>query len=87
MRELGIDLTDHCPQLLLPELAGQADVVVTMGGGDECPFIPGKRYLDWELKGPKGRPVEEVRATRDEIARRVKELLADLDGARGLASG
>ena len=59
MRELGIDLTDHCPQLLLPELAGQADVVVTMGGGDECPFIPGKRYLDWELKGPKGRPVEE----------------------------
>ena len=87
MGELGIDLTDHRPQLLTRELAGQADVVVTMGCGDECPFIPGKRYLDWELEDPKGRPVEEVRATRDEIARRVKELLGDLDGARGLTSG
>ena len=58
-----------------------------MGGGDECPFIAGKRYRDWELEDPKGRPVEEVRATRDEIARRVEELLADLDGARGLTSG
>jgi arsenate reductase len=87
MRELGIDLTGHRPQLLTRELAGQADVVVTMGCGDECPFIPGKRYLDWELEDPKGRPVEEVRATRDEIARRVEELLADLDGARGLTSG
>ena len=87
MRELGIDLTDHRPQLLTRELAGQADVVVTMGCGDECPFIPGKRYLDWELEDPKGRPVEEVRATRDEIARRVQDLLADLDGARSLTSG
>ena len=87
MGELGIDLTDHRPQLLTRELAGQADVMVTMGCGDECPFIPGKRYLDWELEDPKGRPVEEVRATRDEIARRVKELLGDLDGARGLTSG
>ena len=87
MRELGIDLTDHRPQLLTRELAGQADVVVTMGCGDECPFIPGKRYLDWELEDPKGRPVEEVRATRDEIARRVEELLADLDGAGSLTSG
>ena len=87
MRELGIDLTGHRPQLLTRELAGRADVVVTMGCGDECPFIPGKRYLDWELEDPKGRPVEEVRATRDEIARRVEELLADLDGARGLTSG
>ena len=87
MRELGIDPTDHRPQLLTRELAGQADVVVTMGCGDECPLIPGKRYLDWELEDPKGRPVEEVRATRDEIARRVEELLADLDGARSLTSG
>ena len=87
MRELGIDLTDHRPQLLTRELAGQADVVVTMGCGDECPFIPGKRYLDWELEDPKGRPVGEVRATRDEIARRVEELLADLDGAGSLTSG
>ena len=87
MRELGIELAARHPQLLTRELAGQADVVVTMGCGDECPFIPGKRYLDWELEDPKGRPVEEVRATRDEIARRVEELLADLDGARSLTSG
>ena len=87
MRELGIELAARHPQLLTRELAGQADVVVTMGCGDECPFIPGKHYLDWELEDPNGRPVEEVRATRDEIARRVEELLADLDGARGLASG
>jgi arsenate reductase (thioredoxin) len=87
MRELGIELAARHPQLLTRELAGQADVVVTMGCGDKCPFIPGKRYLDWELEDPKGRPVEEVRATRDEIARRVEELLADLDDAGGLTSG
>ena len=53
--------------------------MVTMGCGDECPFIPGKRYLDWELPDPKGRPIEEVRATRDEIQRRVAALVAELD--------
>jgi protein-tyrosine-phosphatase len=79
MRELGINLADRTPQLLTRELAQQADVVITMGCGDECPFIPGKRYLDWDLTDPKGRPIEEVRATRDEIARRVSELLAELD--------
>ena len=79
MRELGIDLADRRPQLLTRELAEQADVVVTMGCGDQCPVIPGKRYIDWELEDPKGRPVEEVRGTRDEIARRVGELLAQLD--------
>lgn len=79
MRELGIDLADGHPQRLTDELAEQADVVVTMGCGDQCPFIPGKRYIDWELDDPKGRPVEEVRATRDEIARRVGELVAELD--------
>lgn len=79
MRELGIDLSDRRPKLLTRELAEEADVVVTMGCGDECPFIPGKRYIDWELDDPKGRPVEEVRATRDEIARRVGELVAELD--------
>ena len=79
MRELGIDLTDRRPQLLTRELAERADVVVTMGCGDECPFIPGKRYIDWELEDPKGRPIEEVRATRDEISRRVGALLAELD--------
>lgn len=82
MRELGIDLADRQTQLLTRELAQQADIVVTMGCGDQCPFIPGKRYIDWELEDPKGRPIEEVRATRDEIARRVTELLAELDATR-----
>jgi protein-tyrosine-phosphatase len=75
MQELGIDLSGRQPQLLTRELAEQADVVVTMGCGDACPYIPGKRYIDWDLPDPKGRPLQEVRATRDEIARRVQELL------------
>lgn len=79
MRELGIDLSDRKPQLLTRELAEQADVVVTMGCGDECPYIPGKRYLDWDLPDPKGRPLAEVRAIRDEIARRVGTLISELD--------
>ena len=79
MRELGIDLAKHRPRLLTRKLAEDADVVVTMGCGDQCPFIPGKRYIDWELDDPKGRPVDEVRATRDEIERRVGELVAELD--------
>lgn len=79
MRELDIDLADRQPQLLTRELAEQADIVVTMGCGDQCPFIPGKRYVDWELPDPKGRPLEEVRETRDEIGRRVQELVRDLD--------
>ena len=87
MREFGIDLANRHPQLLTRDLALQADVVVTMGCGDQCPFIPGKRYLDWDLEDPKGRPVGEVRATRDEIARRVEELLADLDASRTITSG
>ncbi|MGO9249345.1 MAG: low molecular weight phosphatase family protein [Solirubrobacteraceae bacterium] len=78
MRELGIDLSDHRPQLLTRELAEQAELIVTMGCGDQCPYIPGKRYLDWDLPDPKGRPLAEVRATRDDIARRVEELVADL---------
>ena len=80
MRELGVDLAGRTPRKLTRELAEQADVVVTMGCGDECPYVPGKRYLDWDLPDPKGRPLEEVRATRDEIARRVAELVAELDG-------
>ncbi len=82
MRELGVDLSQRRPQRLTRELAEQADVVVTMGCGDACPVIPGKRYLDWDLEDPKGRPVEEVRATRDDIARRVGELVAELDTAQ-----
>jgi arsenate reductase (thioredoxin) len=79
MRELGIELGDREPKLLTRELAEQADVVVTMGCGDECPYIPGKRYLDWDLEDPEGRPVDEVRETRDEIDRRVRQLVDELD--------
>ena len=81
MNELGIDLADRKPRLLSTEDAEWADVVVTMGCGDKCPYIPGKRYLDWDLPDPKGQPLEAVRATRDEIERRVRELVAELDGA------
>ena len=77
MRELGIDLSDRRPELLTRELAEQADVVVTMGCGDACPYIPGKRYIEWELRDPKGRPLDEVREIRDDIARRIDSLLAD----------
>jgi protein-tyrosine-phosphatase len=79
MRELGIDLSNRRPQLLTTELAEQADVVVTMGCGDACPFIPGKRYVDWELPDPKGSPISEVRATRDEIAWRIDSLIQELN--------
>jgi arsenate reductase len=78
MAELGVDLSDRVPHGLTREDAEWADVVVTMGCGDECPYIPGKRYLDWDLPDPKGRPIEEVRATRDEIERRVAELAEEL---------
>jgi len=81
MREIGIDISDRRPQRLTRQLAEQADVVVTMGCGDACPYIPGKRYIDWELPDPKGRPVEEVRATRNDVARRMRELVAELDAA------
>jgi len=80
MRELDVDLADRRPRRLTTELAEQADVVVTMGCGDECPYIPGKRYLDWDLPDPKGRSLDEVRTTRDEIAGRVDALIAELDG-------
>jgi arsenate reductase len=79
MGELGIDLGGRRPRKLSREDAEWADVVVTMGCGDECPYIPGKRYFDWDLEDPKGRPVDEVRATRDEIDRRVRELVEELD--------
>lgn len=79
MRELDIDLADHEPQLLTTELAQQADVVVTMGCGDTCPYIPDKHYIDWNLPDPKGRPLDEVRTTRDEIERRVRTLVDELN--------
>ncbi len=77
MQELGIDLSGRRPVLLTRELSEQADIVVTMGCGDECPYIPGKRYVEWNLPDPKGRPLDEVRAIRDDIARRIDSLLAD----------
>jgi arsenate reductase len=80
MNELGVDLSGRVPKLLDREAAERADVVVTMGCGDECPYLPGKRYLDWDLPDPKGRPVDEVRSVRDDIAGRVEGLVRDLDG-------
>ena len=79
MNELGTDLSDRKPQRLTDDLAARADVLVTMGCGDTCPYFPGKRYVDWDLPDPKGRPIDEVRATRDDIARRVDDLVAELD--------
>jgi arsenate reductase len=78
MDELGIDISGRTPAKLTMEQAEWADVVVTMGCGDECPYIPGKRYIDWDLPDPKGRTIEEVRNIRDEIAKRVRELAAEL---------
>src|ERR1700761_1549453 len=79
MGEVGIDLADRVPHGLTDDDARWADVVVTMGCGDECPYVPGRRYVDWDLPDPSGRPLEEVRATREEIDRRVRELVAELD--------
>jgi arsenate reductase len=79
MRELEIDLGDRRPRRLTTEDAEWADVVVTMGCGDKCPYIPGRRYLDWDLPDPKGQALDAVRATRDEIAARVEALVAELD--------
>jgi protein-tyrosine-phosphatase len=78
MAELGVDVAGRVPQRLTSELAERADVVVTMGCGDECPYIPGKRYIDWDLNDPKGRPIDEVRAIRDDIAARVERLAREL---------
>jgi arsenate reductase len=81
MDEIGIDVSGEAPKKISREQAEWADVVVTMGCGDECPYVPGVRYVDWDLEDPKGRPIEEVRATRDEIERRVEALVAELDAA------
>ena len=81
MREVGIDLAANVPRRLDQDDMRWADLVVTMGCGDECPYIPGTRYVDWELDDPAGRPLDEVRGVRDEIARRVGALVAELDGA------
>ena len=78
MREVGIDITAGVPTLLRTEDVAASDVVVTMGCGDTCPFYPGKRYEDWVLDDPAGQPIEVVRGVRDEIRRRVHDLLASL---------
>ena len=78
MAEVGIDITGEYPKPWTDEIVRAADVVVTMGCGDACPFYPGKRYLDWELEDPAGHHVEAVRPIRDEIERRVRELLKEL---------
>lgn len=82
MTEIGIDLSARVPQLLTRALAERADLVITMGCRDECPLIPGKPYLDWDLPDPAGQRIKQVRAIRDEIAQRVKGLVAGLDSAR-----
>ncbi|HEV2790535.1 MAG TPA: arsenate reductase ArsC [Solirubrobacterales bacterium] len=79
MREIGIDVGDRRPKRLTTEDAEWADVVVTMGCGDKCPYVPGRRYLDWDLPDPKGQALDAVRATRDEIATRVEALAAELN--------
>ena len=75
-----MDISGARPQKLTAELAARADVLVTMGCGDQCPYFPGKRYIDWDLPDPSGRPIDEVRAIRDEIEQRAGQLLGELDG-------
>jgi arsenate reductase (thioredoxin) len=78
MAERGIDITDQSPKPWTDETVGVADVIVTMGCGDTCPVLPGKRYLDWELEDPAGKGVESVRPIRDDIERRVRGLIGEL---------
>jgi len=78
MAEEGIDISQAVPQLMTTEQVQASDVVITMGCGDVCPVFPGKRYEDWDLADPKGRPLEEVRPIRDDIRARVQALVAEL---------
>jgi arsenate reductase len=79
MSEIGLDISKEFPKPLTDDAVQAADVVITMGCGDACPFYPGKRYLDWELEDPAGKPLEVVRRIRDEIDELVQRLLVDLD--------
>ena len=85
MKELGFDLSSRTPTALTQELAEQADLVITMGCGDQCPVIPGKQYIDWDLEDPHGQPIAEVRQIRDEIDARTRSLVAELDSGSGSA--
>src|SRR5687767_8957411 len=78
LAEIDLDVSKEFPKPLTDDAVRAADVVITMGCGDACPFYPGKRYLDWQLDDPAGRPLEEVRPIRDDIDRRVQALLAEL---------
>ena len=80
MREVGIDIAAETPRRWSEEMIGLVDVVVTMGCGDACPYVPGTRYVDWEIEDPAGKDLDLVRPIRDELERRVKALLAELVG-------
>jgi protein-tyrosine-phosphatase len=79
MAEEGIDIANEAPKILTTDAVQESDVVITMGCGDECPFFPGKRYEDWKLDDPAGQGIEAVRPIRDEIKRRIGDLIASLD--------
>jgi len=82
MAEVGIDITAERPTRLTDDVARRSDVIVTMGCGDACPVYPGKRYLDWDLPDPAGKPLEDVRPIRDDIDARVRALLSELTSPR-----
>jgi len=85
MGEEGIDITGNTPKILTVDAVKESDVVITMGCGDACPIFPGKRYEDWELEDPAGQGIEAVRPIRDEIRRRVEELISELLPAHATA--
>ena len=78
MSEVGIDISEEVPQQWADETVRAADVVVTMGCGDTCPVYPVKRYVDWEVEDPSGKPIEEIRPIRDELKQRVRRLISEL---------
>ena len=78
MQEVGIDISNNVPKVLTPEAVQESDAVITMGCGDACPFYPGKRYEDWVLDDPAGQEIESVRVIRDDIKKRVEQLLSEL---------
>ena len=83
MKDVGVDLTGRVPQLLTPELAAHAALLITMGCGEECPYVPGVARDDWPLEDPKGKPPEVVRRIRDDVRARVEALVAQRGWARG----
>ncbi|MFZ4123547.1 MAG: arsenate reductase ArsC [Candidatus Planktophila sp.] len=78
MQEVGIDISKNTPKVLTPQAVQESDAVITMGCGDACPFYPGKRYEDWVLDDPAGQGIESVRVIRDDIKKRVEQLLSEL---------